>query len=361
MEKIPFSESELEVVKEIPGLFGFGVSRIYNRPITENENMRLLYEEDHPMWIPAGRAANASFSPAVIPDNIARAFVFDGTGFDNKQGGGPDMFGIPWVYVPVVGGSMEDPDVPHLFEDANDWEKALTFPDIDSWDWAGCRKANEEYLKKNSDKWIASYLLNGAWFERLISFMGFENAALALIDEDQEDALKALFARTTKLYMDIVDKYAEFFPEVDALNIHDDWGSQKAPFFSQNTAMEMIVPFMKQLTDHIKSKGFIADMHSCGHNFSRIEAYIAGGWESWTPQPMNDTEKLFEEYGDKIIITVDLKLPLDMTDEQQRDCAKKFVETHCIPGKKLKVTVDTHLAAFEKELYKQSRLAYLSF
>ena len=117
----------------------------------------------------------------------------------------------------------------------------------------------------------------------------------------------------------------------------------------------------QKLTDHIKAKGFVADMHSCGHNISRIEAYIAGGWESWTPQPMNDTEKLFEEYGDKIIITVDLKLPLDMTDEQQRDCAKKFVETHCVPGKKLKVTVDTHLAAFEKELYKQSRLAYLSF
>ncbi len=358
MEKIPFNESEIEVIKEVEARGA--ITRFYNRPITEKQNMRLLYTEDHPMWIPAGRASNLNFAPGVIPDNVARAFVFDGSGFDNTKGGGIDMFGIPWVYVPVAGGSMEDPAYGHPLEDANDWEKVIKFPNIDEWDWAGSREINKEFLS-TKDKWVLSYMLNGAWFERLISFMGFENAAMALIDEDQQDALKALFAKTTKLYMDIVDKYAEYFPEVDALNVHDDWGSQKSPFFSQDAAMEMIVPFMKQLTDHIKAKGFIADMHSCGHNFSRIEAYIAGGWESWTPQPMNDTEKLFEEYGDKIIITVDLKLPLDMTDEQQRDCAKKFVETHCIPGKKLKVTVDTHLAAFEKELYKQSRLAYLSF
>ena len=357
MEKIPFSESELEVIKEVESMFG--ITRYYNRPISEKENMRMLYYEDHPMWIPAGRSANKNFAPAVIPDNSARAFVFDGTGFDNSKGGGKDMFGVPWVYVPVAGGSMEDPAYPHPLEDANDWEKILKFPDIDSWDWAASREANKEYL--NSDKWVLSYVLNGAWFERLISFMGFENAAMALIDEDQQDAIKALFARTTKLYMDIVDKYAEYFPEVDALNVHDDWGSQKSPFFSQNTAMEMIVPFMRQLTDHIRARGFVADMHSCGHNISRIEAYVAAGWQSWTPQSMNDTEALFQNYGDKIIITVNVVLPPELNDEQQRDAAKRFAETHCIPGKKLKVNVDSRFVAFEKELYKQSRLAYLSF
>ena len=358
MEKIPFNESEIEVIKEVEARGA--ITRFYNRPITEKENMRLLYTEPHPMWIPAGRASNLNFAPGVIPDNVARAFVFDGSGFDNTKGGGKDMFGISWVYVPVAGGSMEDPQYPHPLQDANDWEKVIKFPNIDEWDWAGSREINKEFLS-TKDKWVLSYMLNGAWFERLISFMGFENAAMAMIDEDQQDALKALFAKTTKLYMDIVDKYAEYFPEVDALNVHDDWGSQKSPFFSQEAAMEMIVPFMKQLTDHIKSKGFIADMHSCGHNISRIEAYIAGGWESWTPQPMNDTEKLFQEYGDKIIISVNLTLPPNLNEVEQADAAKRFVETHCVPGKKLKVTTDPGLVAFEKELYKQSRLAYLSF
>ena len=358
MKKIPFDERENIVTgqSEFRGI----ITRFYNnRPISEKENTRMLYTEEHPMWIPAGRAGSLNFCPQVIPDNIARAFVFDGTGFDNSKGGGVDMFGIPWVYVPVAGGSMEDPAFPHPLEDANDWEDVIKFPDIDSWDWAGAREANKDYL--NTDKWVVSSLLNGAWYERLISFLGFENAAMALIDEDQQDAVKALFARTTKLYMDIVDKYAEYFPEVDALNVHDDWGSQKSPFFSQATAMEMIAPYMRQLSDHIRARGFVADMHSCGHTDSRIEAYIAGGWDSWTPQPMNDTEKLFREYGDRIIMTVILDLPPDLSEEEQRAEAKKFVETHCVPGKKLKVTADSSLVAFEQELYKQSRLAYLSF
>ncbi len=358
MEKIAFDESELVVLGEVEARGA--INRTYKRPITDKENMRMLYNEAHPMWIPAGRSGSLSFSPMVSPDNIARAFVADATGFDNKKyGGGKDMFGIPWVYIPVAGGSMEDPDYKPLMDDVNDWEEAITFPDINSWDWEKCREENKDYLK--SDKWVVCTLLNGAWFERLISFMGFENAAMAMIDEDQEDALKALFAKTTKLFMDMVDKYAEYFPEINAFNVHDDWGSQKAPFFSQDAAMNMIVPYMKQLTDHIKSKGLVADMHSCGHNISRIEAYIAAGWQSWTPQPMNDTEKLFQEYGDQIIITVNLVLPPDLTEEEQRDAAKRFVETHCVPGKKLRVNYDTHLKAFEKELYKQSRLAYLSF
>ena len=107
------------------------------------------------------------------------------------------MFGVPWVYVPVVGGSLEDPNVPHLMEDANDWEKVIKFPDIDSWDWEGSRRENKEYL--NTGMWNMFYLMNGAWFERLISFMGFENACMALIDEEQEDAVKALFTKTTEL------------------------------------------------------------------------------------------------------------------------------------------------------------------
>ena len=58
---------------------------------------------------------------------------------------------------------------------------------------------------------------------------------------------------------------------------------------------------------------------------------------------------------------LELKLPADLTEEQQRDAAKRFVETHCVPGKKLRLTFNSDLGAFDRELYKQSRLAYLSF
>ena len=346
MKKIPFDEKELTVLREIPDRHG--LMREYAKPISEGDNMRLLFQEDHPMWIPCNRAGTVNFSPNVYPDNVARNF------------GGTDMYGVNWVFVPVVNGAMEDPGIPHLLTDVNDWPKVIRFPDVDSWDWAGSRAENLHVLQQKG-KWITSHLLNGCWFERLISFMGFENAALAMIDDDQADALLALFDKTTEVMERIVDKFAEYFPEVDDLLIHDDWGAQRAPFFSEEAARKFIVPYMKRLSDYVKSKGFVAELHSCGHNESRVQCYIDGGWQCWGPQPMNDTEKLFQEYGDKIVITIELKLPADLTEEQQRDAAKRFAETHCVPGKKLRLTFNSNLGAFDRELYKQSRLAYLSF
>ena len=85
-----------------------------------------------------------------------------------------------------------------------------------------------------------AWFLNG-WFERLISFMDFDNAVVALIDEDQKDAVKELFDRLSDLYIKIIDKYLEYFPGIDGFCIHDDWGAQKDTFFSPDTAMEMIV------------------------------------------------------------------------------------------------------------------------
>lgn len=360
MNKIPFDEKELEVTAEMPGPFpGRPPVRIYgNRPISTKENFRLTYEKK-PMWIPDVNDS-ITFSPTVVPDNVARAFVVSGETFDNAtQSGGKDMFGIDWVYVPSARGSMVKPGNPAL-TDANDWEKVIKFPDVRSWDWAKSVELNKEYVSK--DRWLVFWMLSGAWFERLVSFMDFDAAVMALIDEDQQEAVHALFTKTTQVMCDLVDVALEYFPEIDSFLVHDDWGSQAQPFFSYDTAMEMIVPHMKVLTDHIHSKGKIADLHSCGHTEKRVECYIAAGWDSWTPQPMNDSVKLFEEYGDKIIIGVAPDLKPDMTPEQQGEAGKAYAERFAIPGKPVRLgrgAVAATAPEFDEELYKASRLRYL--
>ena len=357
MEKIPFSEDELTVVKEVKSALR-GSVRTYNTPITNRENFRHCFTDKCPLWILPARGTSADITPKCIPDNVARGFVHSAEGFDNAaNGGGPDMFGIEWVYVPQVGGSMVKPGNPTL-EDANDWKDVLKEPDIDSWDWEGSAKANADYI--NGDAWATFTILNGAWMERLISFMDFEGAAMALIDEDQQDAVKEIFEMTTNTLMKIVDKVAEYFPRIDAIMVHDDWGSQKDPFFSEETAYEMIVPYMKKLTDYIKSKGFVAMLHSCGHNEKRVQCYIDAGWQSWTPQPMNDTKKLYDEYGDKILISVIETLPEGMSEEDQIKAADEYVEKYFAPGKPSLISYDTKNVAFERELYKASRLKMLN-
>ena len=354
MNKIPFDEKELEVVgikENVRGNF-----HIYNTPISSKQNFRLCYDTKCPMWEPVARGIPKDFTPMVIPDNIARAFVYSGENFANrKDGGGPDMYGMVWELVPT-GGCMIRPGTPALL-DANDWKEVIKLPDVDSWDWEGSVRANAEYLEGGD--WTHMVMLSGAWFERLISFRDFEGAVLALVDDDQKDAVKELFSATTDILCRIIDKVAEYFPTVDAITVHDDWGGQANPFFSEETAMEMIVPYMRKLTDHIREKGMVAVLHSCGHNEARIECYIAAGWQSWNPQDMNDTPALYDRYGDRIILTVNAELKDGMSEQEQIEAARDFARRYCKPGKPSMAAYDPKFIAFEKELYRCSRLAYM--
>ncbi|MGN0292935.1 MAG: hypothetical protein ACI4D3_02910 [Lachnospiraceae bacterium] len=358
MSKIPFNENEMEIkgyvpVRNRPDLPG---RPVLNFPVSGKEAFKAVYRKES-IWLPYG-VENGIFCPSVIPDNIARGFIFDATmqNYTMDMYGGKDMFGVEWVYVPVAGGSMEKPGNPHLLgEDVFDWKEKLTFPDLDSWDWDESARVNREWL--DNGKANLCWILNGMGFERLISFMGFENAAVAMLDEEQEDDLKELFQALTDLHCKLIDKCVEAYGDgLAGFTVHDDWGSQRAPFFSEDCAETFLVPGMKQLTDHIKSKGMIADLHSCGHIEDRITSIINGGWQSWTPMPMNDTKKLYEEYGDQIIIGVMDEKDPSKTPEQQ---AQEFVDRYYSPDKPCVLSsyaADVLSEAYCKAVYKASRV-----
>ena len=319
-----FDPKELKVIGRAPSrVYAEGVP-IFNAPVSQREAYFNAVYKRQPNYFLMGTETSI-FCPQIIPDNVARGFVIESNKWDPANYGGPDMFGIEWVFVPVVGGSMEKPGIPHPFSDANDWKSVLKFPDIYSWDWDQSGRDNREYLKNGKANMM--WFLNGAWFERLISFMGFEDAAVALIDEEQEDALKELFQATTDLHKKLVDVACEVYgPDLTGFTVHDDWGSQRAPFFSVEAGREMIVPFMKQLTDHIKSKGRVADLHSCGSLMTQCQNFVEGGWQSWSPMPMNDTKKLMAEYGDKMIIgLIDTPFTEGETDAEMKAQAEKLV------------------------------------
>lgn len=95
------------------------------------------------------------FCPGVLPDNVARCQVFDATASPFAQTtGGKDMFGVEWEFVAVAGGAMVRPGQPRA-EDANDLESVITWPDIDSWDWAGSRAA--KYCKSGKTSMLSMY------------------------------------------------------------------------------------------------------------------------------------------------------------------------------------------------------------
>ena len=355
----PFDPKELDFTKRsvsfnpaVPG------KPLFNFPVTEREAMLSLIRGGKGIWAPYG-VETGVFCPSVVPDNIARGFVFEAKPWPEPYTTYDDMFGVNWTFIPTVGGSMETPGTPHLFEDVNDWKEAVKFPDPYAWDWDESGRLNNEYLRKNG-KANLFWFLNGFTFERLISFMGFENAAMALLDEDQEDALHELLDAMTELGLKIMDCATKTYGDgIQGFNYHDDWGSQKAPFFSFAVGRKFFVPVWQRLTGYAKSKGMIADLHSCGHTETQIENYIAGGWDSWTPMAMNDTHALYEKYGDKIVLGVVADpVPEDATEEAQYEAGKRFAEKFCRPGKVASFSLyspPVMTDAYAKGLYETSR------
>lgn len=330
----PFDPKELEFTKRTASFMNRAPGRpIFNFPVPEREALVSLYRDKKAVWMPYG-VESGFFCPSVVPDNIARGFVFEAERWPQPYTTYDDMFGVNWTYVPTVGGAMETPGIPHLFEDVNEWKEKLKIPDPYSWDWDASARLNNEYLKNNGKANIF-WFLNGFTFERLISFMGFENAAMALLDEEQEDALHEMLDTLADLCTKIMDCAIETYDGgIQGFNYHDDWGSQKAPFFSVDAGREFFVPVWKKITSHAKSKGMFTDLHSCGHTEMQIENYIAGGWDTWTPMAMNDTRELYEKYGDKIVIAVVADpVPEDATEDEKYEAGKRYAERFCKPGK----------------------------
>lgn len=319
----PFSKHETERPLGMMRIMPMGQAPIYDTPVTPRENYKLALSGKQPYWTPMFTDCKM-FMPNISPDNVCRAFVVGNEMFmfPRDYAGGLDMFGIKWTYEPDVGGSTVMPGHPFI-EDAAEIMEKTVWPDITKWDWEGCAQRNASYLDTNLA--IDSMIFCG-FFERLISFMDFENAAVALIDEDSQEYVHAFFDKLTGLYEEMIPRLKKYF-HIDNIEFHDDWGSQRAPLFGIDTVREMILPYLKRVVKCAHDNDIIFEMHSCGSHAEHTPAMIEAGVDYWAPQPdCNDTMAIFEKYGDKITIGVGCPLPLGSSDEKYIAWAHEFVE-----------------------------------
>lgn len=352
MKKIPFSVEELTPCGKyyIAGRADGGKDK-FSTPVSSLENMKAFLNNETPCWMPDGDLI--TITPEIVPDNVARAFVQEENPTDKK--GGPDMFGVNWVYEELADGSMVVPGNP-ILDDPNDWKEVIKIPDVDSWDWEGSAKRNEKYVAGNDPVWFVQFT---GLFERLISFMDFQNAAVALIDEDQKDAVKEIFTMLTEVYIKIIDHAIDAY-HINGYLFHDDWGSQRAPFFSREVWLEMIGPYVKILVDHCHNRGIIFELHSCGHTETITDVITSIGIDMWRPQPMNNVEKMYREFGDRIKFGVRGPLFKDSDPaEIQVKAAQDMVQQYNIPGKYVFTSSAFETNVFRAALYEASRRAYL--
>ena len=329
---IPFDPKELEPVKfNPPPVPGMAPTPVFNSPISRRENFLRLTNGEGAMWMPHTKEFMI-FNPACIPDCWARGMV-------NRPGpmpsfdefGGKDMFGVEWEFHRDVMGSMVRPGKPHV-PDIEHWEDYVTFPDIETWDWEGS-KADAEAL--NDGDSIVKVVFFTGLFERLISFVDTTNALISLVDEDSKVAVHRLFDRLCDLYDKIFAKLKPMF-KADIVWFHDDWGSQRAPFFSLDTVNEMIMPYLKRCVDSAHKHGLVFEFHCCGQVEILVPAMIEAGIDMWNGQPMNDKKKILQMYGDKLICdSCPDALPPGASVEEIKANIRKYLEeydglrTHC--------------------------------
>jgi hypothetical protein len=357
---LPFSEKEVENIRIMPGMFGGPDYPEFDYPVSHKENY-VANMEGRGYWVPTANDV-IWFCPTVFPDNAAKGNVHETLKVSKDQLGGKDMFGIDWEYVPHVGGSTVRPGAP-LLKNVNDWKKTIKFPDINTWDWEGCAKRNTDYLA-GSGRLVNTVICTG-WFERLISFMDFSEAAVAMIDDEQRDALGELFESLTDLYIKIVDKFLEYFPGlIHGITMHDDWAAQRAPFFSPGVVEEVLFAPHKRMAEYIRQKGLYADFHCCGAIDMLLPNIAKIGYDRIEVMPLVNRENFYANYGSSMMLTYTPDAPPEnATEEDYKRAARNFVDKFFNKGTKciLETYYQPMPVEFLKELYVYSRKKSSSF
>lgn len=330
MKKIPFQKKELIAKGTHYGYTFRTPLPAYDTPVTARENFFAMVHHQKPCWIPAYDDFCVINPRINIENEVHRGIRAANAPAGNETLCDRDMFGIDWEYVAVVGGSIVKPGNPRL-TDINEWKEKIPFPDVRSWNWEEDARMNHDYLNNDQPKWSWIYC---GFFERLISFMDFEEAIIAMIDEEKKDQVKELFNALCTVYEDIIIRLHKYY-HVDVIYFHDDWGAQRAPFFSLDTCREMLVPYIKRLCNCCHDHDMIFELHCCGNVEMLVPAMIEAGVDIWGGQMnANDFDMLREQYGDQIILGIGAPIAPDADEETAYQSAKAYVEKYTVDYEK---------------------------
>lgn len=251
-------------------------------PCTPKENLKLALDHKIPVYLPM-----AGDTVTMAPDVIVERSP------DNRTG--KDWFGSLWTFEPSIGATMVAPGT-ELLDSLEGWQDKVVFPDLEAIDWEESARGMEQYYDPNrmSDWWVSIGL-----FERLHSFLGMENALIALLED--EDLVAEFFEAFTDYKVKLIKKLTTHY-KVDMICYHDDWGNNANGFIPPDVFERLFVANTKKIVDATHDGGAYFNMHSDG----KIELYmhhmVDMGMDMWNPaQTVNDLVKLKAEYGNRIV------------------------------------------------------------
>ena len=88
----------------------------------------------------------------------------------------------------------------------------------------------------------------------------------------------------------------------------------------------MLLPYMKEIADHMHSLGIYFDFHCCGFVENLVPIMIEAGMDSWGGQELNDKWALKQKYQDQLIFTDTPLVPDDATEEETQRAVDEFMK-----------------------------------
>ncbi|SHJ14446.1 uroporphyrinogen decarboxylase family protein [Parasporobacterium paucivorans] len=327
----PFNKEEelkdMGMYKDVPSPYGFPPvhARKFNTPITPKENFQLLMQNKKPCWMPVLPIDSNIVQPEVMPDAFAR------------NHGGIDWFGIDWAFEPKSNAAMVRPNTRRL-SDITEWEKELVWPDLNTIDW---KKDYEENYKDaiDPDRFTTFMIVNGL-FERTADLTSFGDTFCYLLEE--QEALEAFYTKLTDFHIDLI-KIAKEVYGADMITFHDDMGTQRSPFMSNETFREVMMPHYQRMNAAAHDMGLYVNYHCCGNVEPMIPLFIEAGFDLWEGQDnANNKLSIMENYGDKMaqvsIMVGDPALP----DEDLRKLITDLVNTVGKTGRFIPYYIETN-------------------
>ncbi len=343
----------------------------FYRPIPVYENFKMLFRGETPYWIPNNGwffCDTQEFRPRQGRDCRAHHQCLDGgplidyTKVPKLQYG---WFDLPLEWEPLSCGATVRPGNP-ILEDMNDWKEVLNWPSLDEINFDEMKTMNEAYLGTDRINQLGIHL--GFW-ERMMCLMDVSNAAIALVDEDQEYAVQSFLDRLSDFYCEYITRVSKI-GRIDSVMIHEDWGTNASAFFSLDTARKFFVAPIKKVVDTCHSLGIIYEHHCCGKAQSLAPAMVECGTDYWFPQStINDVDKLIEDFkNDHLTFAVGNPiLPKGSSTEEVRKIAKDFVDKYkdkgvlfCADSSTTRIPGHDHslFPIFRDAVYEFSRQAY---
>ncbi len=300
---------EWQAPGSFPWIFQRPKEPIEQREISVRDNYIRCAKGQQPYWMPAYFYE----SNIVWPDAMEEHPVPEVDGYD--------WWGVYWMMVESAGGMITKPDTRTITDFAK-WKEEVEWPDLSLVDF----KTDGQKIQKMLDPERPHiYECVEGIFERLHEMIPFEESLMAFYEEPE--LLEEFFQKMADYKIESTEKVLKYYGRVDGVLYHDDWGTQRAGFFSNEMFREQIMPATKRFLDYLKNNVEFIELHSCGKNIQYVPMMLEMGIDMWTPQLfINEPDYLHATYGKEMTFTFPLMLDPSWQETEIREAVRGFVD-----------------------------------